>query len=171
MDSDLLQVHLQSFRQQENSKPEVKVYPDVVYHNYFKAGMSVLFSPETGYKPSSPILDPSKLIAQSVDLYNTSGQSKHQFSSFRALPFAIIKEGKGRLDITGETDGKTFVEFLGEPARKGGGGGPSSGSIEIWCEWPQQGLMVEFALKGPQAWDRGKDAPWKTITVFAPLKE
>ncbi|KAF9510435.1 hypothetical protein BS47DRAFT_1347985, partial [Hydnum rufescens UP504] len=65
------------------------------------------------------------------------------------------------LAITPETTGKAFVEALGEPARKGGGTGPSSGSIGIWCEWPKAGLMVEFGgndARGPQAWERGKDA-------------
>jgi len=67
--------------------------------------------------------------------------------------------------------GKDFVEALLEPDRKGGGTGPSSGSIGIWCEWLKDGIMVEFGgdeAKGPHAWDQGKDAIWKIITLFAP---
>jgi len=73
------------------------------------------------------------------------------------------------MSITPETIGKAFVEALGEPARKGGGSGPSSGSIGIWCEWPKAGLMVEFGgneARGPQAWERGKDAHWSVISIF-----
>ncbi|KAI0788527.1 hypothetical protein C8Q75DRAFT_237000 [Abortiporus biennis] len=73
--------------------------------------------------------------------------------------------------ITPETTGKQFVETLGEPDRKGGGAGPSSGSINIWCEWSKDGLMVEFGgdeSRGPQAWERGKDAVWKIISIFPP---
>jgi hypothetical protein len=171
MDSDVLRLHLQSFIQQEDSKPEIKVYPDVVYHNYLQEGISLSFSPETGYRPSTSNLDPSRLSVQSIDLYNAKGQSKSQFSRFQALPLFLTKEENRKMEINGETDGKSFVEFLGEPTRKGGGSGPSSGSIDIWCEWPQYGLMVEFALKGPQAWERGKDAPWKVVTIFAPPRE
>jgi len=66
--------------------------------------------------------------------------------------------------------GKEFIALLGEPNRKGGGAGPSSGSIGIWVEWTRDGLMVEFGgeeSRGPQAWERGKDAPWKVISIFA----
>ena len=70
--------------------------------------------------------------------------------------------------------GKDFVKVLGEPDRKGGGAGPSSGSIGIWCEWSKDGLMVEFGgdeARGPQAWERGKDEVWKVITLFPPTTE
>jgi len=70
--------------------------------------------------------------------------------------------------------GKDFVAALGEPDRKGGGSGPSSGSIGIWVEWTRDGLMVEFGgddSRGPQAWERGKDALWRVISVFSPKKE
>ena len=75
------------------------------------------------------------------------------------------------LSVLADTSGKDFVQALGEPDRKGGGAGPSSGSIGIWCEWSKDGVMVEFGgdeAKGPQAWERGKDAAWKIITIFSP---
>ena len=64
-----------------------------------------------------------------------------------------------------------LVSVLGEPDRKGGGAGPSTGSIGIWCEWSKDGLMIEFGgddARGPGAWERGKDAVWKVITLFQP---
>ncbi|XP_006454648.1 hypothetical protein AGABI2DRAFT_189890 [Agaricus bisporus var. bisporus H97] len=70
-----------------------------------------------------------------------------------------------------ETTGKEFVQALGEPDRKGGGTGPSSGSIDIWCEWTKDGIMVEFGgsqAKGPNVWETGKDAVWKVVTLFRP---
>jgi len=45
------------------------------------------------------------------------------------------------------------------------------GSINIWCEWTKLGLMVEFGgekVLGPNAWEEGKDAPWKVVTIFEP---
>jgi len=73
------------------------------------------------------------------------------------------------VEIKQQSTGKDFVRCLGEPDRKGGGAGPLSGSIGIWCEWSRDGVMVEFGgdeARGPQAWERGKDAVWKVITLF-----
>jgi len=33
--------------------PEIKAYPDVVYFNYYSLGLSLLFIPINGYKPSA----------------------------------------------------------------------------------------------------------------------
>jgi len=67
------------------------------------------------------------------------------------------------------TTGKDFVAYFGEPTRKGGGGGPAGGSIGIWCEWTDAGIMVEFGgdeAGGLQAWEKGKDATWAVLTFF-----
>ena len=180
--------------------PDVKSYPDAVYLNYYTLGFSLLFSPLPGYKPAvgatlAQMVD-EKLALDSIDVYNipprastnarSSGTSTRiaelVFSSF-PLPSLVLdvggetedKDGKTQtrpdhLNVTRDTTGKDFVACLGEPKRKGGGGGPSSGSIGIWCEWSKDGLMVEFGgdeAKGPQAWERGKDAVWKVITLFS----
>jgi len=94
----------------------------------------------------------------------------------RITPQIKDKDGKvlsrpPKVDVHADTSGKDFVQTLGEPDRKGGGAGPSSGSIGIWCEWSKDGVMIEFGgdeAKGPQAWERGKDAIWKIITIFPP---
>jgi len=57
---------------------------------------------------------------------------------------------------------------MGEPERKGGGAGPASGSIGIWCDWPKEGIMIEFDASGPQAWEHGKDTKWRLLTLYRP---
>jgi hypothetical protein len=167
---------------------EVKAYPDAVYFNYTKLGMSILFKPAAGYTPKTGTtyaqLAKDKLLLDSIDVYNaqpSTRQSKttdaQAYSIHPGIPMTIpllSKTTDGEdcstsLEVASTTTGKDFVASLGEPDRKGGGAGPSSGSIGIWCEWSKYGLMVEFggdAARGPQAWERGKDAPWKVMTIF-----
>ncbi len=182
-----------------NSGPEIKSYSDAVYFNYYQLGISLLFVPEGGYKPETGLkmndLQHDNLILDSIDIYNVpkdkpnnnsqskTARSELAFTTFAMLPttLPVLAQTKGKdgkvverpscLDIASETSGKDFVRMLGEPNRKGGGTGPSSGSINIWCEWSNDGLMVEFGgpqATGPQAWDNGKDATWKVITLFQP---
>jgi hypothetical protein len=149
--------------------PEIKIYPDAVYYNYFQLGISILFQPAAGYKPGDlSQLDTSKLFLQSIDIYN---ESEIKYATYPSYPLVFFPSSTKTLSITPQTSGKDFVSALGEPDRKGGGNGPMSGSIGIWCEWPKLGLMVELGgddVRGPQAWEKGKDATWKTITLFAP---
>jgi len=130
-------------------------------------------------------------VLESIYVYNippknashprTTAETAYATYPHFPLALALIadvrdKDGKPiprppNLDVLADTSGKDFVQALGEPDRKGGGAGPSSGSIGIWCEWPKDGIMVEFGgdeAKGPQAWERGKDAVWKIITIFSP---
>lgn len=168
-------------------QPEVKVYPDTVYFNYYPLGLSLQFKPVNGYKPKMGIsqgeLKQDSLVLDGVDLYNapkpTPGTSalkaRSNYASYPANPFGLnlsIDPGKSRpsyLSVSSTTTGKDFVACFGEPDRKGGGAGPSTGSIGIWCEWSKDGVMVEFGgdeSRGPQAWERGRDATWKAISVF-----
>ena len=165
--------------------PEIKSYPDAVYFNYYSIGLSLLFVPVNGYKPRSnasrqDLLD-THLVLNGVDVYNLTGETGSHRSAYSPYPItpiviAISHETSGDttrpsfLNITQDLVGKEFVALLGEPDRKGGGSGPSSGSIGIWVEWTKDGLMVEFGgdnSRGPQAWERGKDAPWKVISIFS----
>jgi hypothetical protein len=180
--------------------PEVKSYPDAVYLNYFALGLSLLFSPKSGYKPTSALslheLNSESLVLESIDIYNappadstsSSAQSRRAepaFSTFVALPLELllardekdrdrrVAESPAKLVIRAGSTGKDIVGVLREPDRKGGGAGPSMGSIGIWCEWSKDGIMVELGgeeARGPQAWERGRDAVWKVITVFSPKK-
>ncbi|KAJ3782063.1 hypothetical protein GGU10DRAFT_364733 [Lentinula aff. detonsa] len=175
--------------------PEIKSYSDVVYYNFHALGLSLLFKPIDGYKPRTGLvrseLMEDKLVLDSLDIYNIpasrsdskGSQKKREEIAFATYPMSPVilnltdpeeEEGKNiphSLQISKESTGKDFVQGLGEPDRKGGGSGPSSGSIGIWCEWTKHGILVEFGgveAIGPQAWERGKDAVWKVVTVFLP---
>jgi len=159
------------------------------------------FSPQHGYKPTPGLtladLQSNNLFLDSIYIYNdprkpratpqrtSSRTSERAFLTYPNFPLVFnidpSPEDKDRkalsrpetLQVRADTSGKDFVQTLGEPDRKGGGAGPSSGSIGIWCEWSKDGIMVEFGgdeAIGPQAWERGKDAIWKIITLFSPAK-
>lgn len=173
----------------EAATPEVKSYSDAVYFNYYALGISFLFKPANGYVPKTGLkleeLQTRALVLDGVDIYNVpppkaganaSRATKSPYTSYPLSPTTLSLatiEGKNRpqsFDVSPQTTGKDFVSTLGEPDRKGGGAGPSSGSIGIWCEWTKDGVMVEFGgeeSKGPQAWERGKDAVWKIMSIFA----
>ena len=182
--------------------PEVKSYRDAVYFNYYSLGLSLLFSPQNGYKPTTGLmregLQLDNLILDSVDIYNVPKpvsslaegakmprMAELAFTSYPVSPLVLPLAAQTQpaeesepsnirpttFDVQPSTSGKDFVATIGEPDRKGGGAGPSSGSIGIWCEWSKQGIMVEFGgqeARGPQAWERGKDAVWRVITIFPP---
>ncbi|KAJ3727244.1 hypothetical protein DFJ43DRAFT_1195284, partial [Lentinula guzmanii] len=167
----------------------------VVYYNFHALGLSLLFKPTDGYKPRTGLarseLMEDKLVLDSLDIYNIPAstsdskgfQKKREETAFATYPMSPVilnlthpeeEEGKNlphSLQISKESTGKDFVQGLREPDRKGGGSGPFSGSIGIWCEWTKHGILVEFGgveAIGPQAWERGKDAVWKVVTVFLP---
>ena len=168
-------------------KPEVKCYPDIVYFNYHLVGLTMQFKPINGYKPTTGTrhdeLKQENLVLDCVDIYNvpkpqpgaSTSKTKSSHASYPISPFTLSLvpiPGNSRpssLSVSPGTNGKDFVSCFGEPDRKGGGAGPSSGSIGIWCEWTKDGVMVEFGgdeSRGPQAWERGKDATWKVISIF-----
>lgn len=187
--SHLIQSYLASLSTSSSSPtPEIKSYPDAVYFNYFSLGISLLFKPTNGYKPKTGLsrddLHDDKLVLDGLDIYNVQppkeGQRKPKqpYSTYPldsiTLALASVPDKPERAKqfvVKPTTTGKEFVDVLGEPERKGGGAGPSSGSIGIWCEWTKDGVLVEFGgdeARGPQAWERGKDAVWKVITLFPP---
>ena len=148
------------------SPPEVKVYSDSVFFNFYALGISILAAPLAGYKPNpAKALDATRLRIQSIDIFNSDSKKNTKYAPFSSL--SLVFPTHPELLITASTNGKDFVQHLGEPERKGGGEGPSSG-MGIWCEWPKEGVMVEFDAQGPQAWERGKDAKWICITIFEP---
>ena len=173
------------------ANPEIKSYPDAVYFNYYSLGLSLLFVPINGYRPQSAVtrqdLRDTHLVLDGVDIYNDLGADKSDiktdtrsrvYSAYPITPIVLTispetKEGTPRSSdfaVTQNMTGKEFVATLGEPDRKGGGSGPLSGSIGIWVEWTRDGVMIEFGgddSRGPLAWERGKDAPWRVISVFS----
>ena len=158
-------------------EPEVKSYPDAVYFNYYTLGLSLLFTPSKGHTKAP--LDYEALALDGIDIYNTTKDAKQSkgktYSQFPLLPMKLPGNSShstpNQFELKAETTGQDLVGSLGEPTRKGGGAGPSTGSISIWCEWDKLGIMVEFGgdeALGPQAWERGKDAVWKVATLFPP---
>ncbi|KZW01999.1 hypothetical protein EXIGLDRAFT_736731 [Exidia glandulosa HHB12029] len=145
------------------------------------------FLPAEGYTLSPGLqmeaLELGRLVLETIDIYNVPAaapeneRAKSKASNYKPyalfpieLEFPSVSEST-RVAITAETTGKDIVAPLGEPDRKGGGTGPSSGSIGIWCEWSKLGVMVEFGgdeARGPQAWEKGKDAVWSSLTLFRP---
>ncbi|EKM61158.1 uncharacterized protein PHACADRAFT_247583 [Phanerochaete carnosa HHB-10118-sp] len=170
-----------------SASPEVKSYPDAIYFNYFPLGLSLLFKPVNGYKPKTGMkredLKDVDLVLDGIDIYNVpppkpgatsrhkSAYSLYPVEDFTIRLVAIPDNARpATMEVKRTTTGKDFVSVLGEPDRKGGGAGPSSGSIGIWCEWSKDGVMVEFGgdeSRGPQAWEKGKDAVWKVISIFS----
>ena len=178
-----------------DDKPQIKAYPDAVFVNYYALGCSIEYRPMNGYRPSSNVqsiadLQTNNLAIDKIDIYNsphddesntpsppasqpTKSKTTPAFAKYPSLPLIITfsREPKS-ISVSTESTGKDFVAALGEPDRKGGGAGPSSGSINIWCEWTKEGVMVEFGgrdARGPQAWNKGKDAKWKVISFYPPL--
>lgn len=168
--------------------PDIKVYQDVIYYNYYPLGLSLMFVAQDGSK-SLKNVDPQSdlLVLDSIDIYNPEGPSKsasskpssdsQEYQLYPTFPLILSllpsKEASSpRADtfsLTAASTGKEVISALGEPDRKGGGAGPSSGSINIWTEWTRDGIMVEFGgsdARGPQAWERGKEAKWKVLTLF-----
>ncbi|KAM0749516.1 hypothetical protein T439DRAFT_51764 [Meredithblackwellia eburnea MCA 4105] len=169
---------------------EIKAFSDSVYYSYHSIGLSLVFHPHSGYKPKFGTprdqIDEAKLALASIDIYNheanleppssSSSASKRRppssvkptFAAFPLYPLAVAYPSTSSqttlqiLLITTSTIGRDFVTALGEPDRKGGG----EGSIGIWTEWTSHGIMVEFASGGLQAWDKGGEATWKTVTLF-----
>ncbi|KAF7800045.1 hypothetical protein EIP86_011288 [Pleurotus ostreatoroseus] len=169
--------------------PEVKSYSDAVYFNYHTLGLSLLFKPVNGYKPKTGLkredLQDANLELDGIDIYNAlkpkeGAAGRQTKSAYASYPVDTLKLGltpiadKERPEYVvakRSTTGKEFVSCMGEPDRKGGGAGPSIGSIGIWCEWSKDGIMVEFGgeeSRGPKAWETGKDAVWKVISIFPP---
>ncbi|THH06946.1 hypothetical protein EW145_g3727 [Phellinidium pouzarii] len=175
--------------------PEIKSYPDALYTNYFPLGLSLMFIPKDGPKPITEADARSdKLALDSVDIYNiniapepngaktmpkSSTSSAMVYSPHPVNPLSLplqpsqdtSKPRPPEISITTTLTGKDILSVLGEPDRKGGGAGPASGSIGIWCEWTRDGIMIEFGgveARGPQAWERGKDAKWEVLTLFRP---
>lgn len=170
--------------------PDIKSYPDAVYFNYYTLGISLLFIPVNGYKPKTGLqretLKEDDLVLDGLDLFNTlpstdkpAKSTATEYSTFPISPITIsvspkTKDDKERatsVSFLPSTTGKDLVEALGEPERKGGGSSPASGGMGIWLDWAKDGLMVELGgeeSRGPKAWETGKDAVWRVISISVP---
>lgn len=152
--------------------------------------------PKSNYRPRTGLtqeseLDTTRLSLAVIDVYNHESHGKEgddskkktatssQYAAFPAYPIIISHPpspssessssapspgADHRFAITPTTTGRQLVTSLGEPDRKGGGAG--GGSLGIWVEWTQLGLMVELASGGLEAWDKGAESVWRCCTIF-----
>lgn len=168
--------------------PQIKSYSDCVYFNYHPLGLSLVFHPTTPtYKPKSNLsleqLDLAKLRLAQIDLYNHQAQLTNPsdtpakrpsalnptYSPFPSYPLLLrlpvspsSPTPTTHFPLTPTTIGSLLVSTLGEPDRKGGG----EGSIGVWTEWTSEGVLVEWASGGLQAWEKGKGAVWRCTSLF-----
>jgi hypothetical protein len=75
--ADAITVFLNELVQHCNTSltaPEVKSYSDAVYFNYYPLGISFLFVPQKGYKPTGGLkledLQVDSLVLDSINIYN-----------------------------------------------------------------------------------------------------
>ena len=139
-----------------SGKTQIKAYPDAVFVNYHNFGCSIEYRPTNSYKPSSNIqsitdLQTNNLALDKIDIYNsphedesaspspptskkTRSKTTPTFAKYPSLPLTITFSHEPKsMSVSTNSTGKDFIAALGEPDRKGGGSGPSSGSINIWC--------------------------------------
>ncbi|GAB1519083.1 hypothetical protein RhiXN_00573 [Rhizoctonia solani] len=162
--------------------PDSKTYAGTTYDNYYDIGISLMFTHPT--KGSN--ID--EYVCDSIDVMNVpdaevgnarAAKTSSRYRPFPGLPLPLSKRDPSvAADSTSRTKsftlkptsvGAEFVQYFGEPGRKGGGTG--SAGPGIWCDWPGQGLMVEFGgdeARGPSAWETGAKAVWSVVTLFRP---
>ncbi|KAK8861260.1 hypothetical protein IAR55_002079 [Kwoniella newhampshirensis] len=148
--------------------PDIKSYPDAIYHNYYSLGLSLCFLPSKG-------LD-------SVDIYNTPSTSSTtppppppQRNRFKkeeptysppptielhfpttTLTLPPVKEGEEATEMSRpptvvlkpNSVGRQLVSCLGEPSRKGSGGWTG-----IWLEWSK--VELQAAQEGGETLEVG----------------
>ncbi|GAA5927448.1 hypothetical protein JCM10213_003473 [Rhodosporidiobolus nylandii] len=171
-------------------EPEIKPFPDIIYHTYHPLGLSLQFSPVPPFSPSSRSTPADLASAASsnllrltgLDIYNHTTAPppdkhgrvrKSEYGAFPGFPIVL----PGGAEVNPGTTGKELVERMGEPKRKGGGTGATPG-MGIWTEWSvevevEEGkgsrevkVMVEWASSGLQAWEKGGEAGWRVLSVY-----
>ncbi|SAM84827.1 uncharacterized protein UBRO_05976 [Ustilago bromivora] len=165
-------------------EPEVKAYPDVVYHNYRSIGLSLQFEVSSPGKNASKVGSEDLCLA-AIDIY--SANEDKSWTCFPTLPLQIdalrddTASEQVKATITKAITGKDLVSSLGEPQRKGGGAGGRSGPA-AWMEWSLKldrsnlnesdptTLQIELAgagARGADRWnaERAGNCKWAVITV------
>ncbi|GAA5872416.1 hypothetical protein JCM1840_006057 [Sporobolomyces johnsonii] len=167
--------------------PQIASYPDIVYYNYHPLGLSLSFEPRPPYRPTYGIttrerLDEHLLTLVAIDVYNHEARlddpkqrdksqptTKPEYEPFPAYPILISHAPPSSasepavFSLTPTTTGAQLVAALGEPSRKGGG---TTAGVGIWTEWTPDGVMVEWASGGLEAWEKGAGAVWRVLSVF-----
>ena len=159
--------------------PEVKAYPDVVYHNYYDLGISLCYVPTKGTK--IPVnAQPGDLKLDTIDIYHNPASEtapirpgrvpKPTFKTFSALPIEFPHVPVASSSSTGESSttepatsqsnllldgssvGKDLVKALGEPSKKGGG----QFWLDVYLEWPALGVQIDLKEQGKEITEEQK---------------
>ncbi|WVQ83482.1 hypothetical protein IAT38_005623 [Cryptococcus sp. DSM 104549] len=151
----------------KGAEPDVKTYPDVIYHNYYSLGLSLCFDTTKGLESvdiyntpppsSSAPPGPSRPGKAATPAYSPPPKILIHFPSSTMILPANPKDRKSK-DLTlrrpltvlvrKEMRGREFVRVLGEPGRKGSGSW-----VGVWLEWPKVGLCAE-SLEGVEGGER-----------------
>ncbi|TYJ56195.1 hypothetical protein B9479_003039 [Cryptococcus floricola] len=130
-------------------KPDIKSYPDAIYHNYYPLGVSLCFLPSTGLDSVDLYSrDPHPNTSSRVrgPVYDIAPEVVFRFSSTTLpLPPRDPKseqppqtiERPIELRLTTRTTGRDLVSCLGEPTKKGSGGWTG-----VWLEWTKVELSA-----------------------------
>ncbi|WWD16843.1 hypothetical protein CI109_101275 [Kwoniella shandongensis] len=131
-------------------QPEIKSYPDAIYHNYYALGLSLCFLPNKGLDsvdifntPSSssssapPPPPPRNRFRREEPTYSPPPEIELHFPT-TTLVVPPAKEGDEATELPRpekvvlkpNTIGRQLVSCLGEPSRKGSGGWTG-----LWLEW------------------------------------
>ncbi|GJN88202.1 hypothetical protein Rhopal_001167-T1 [Rhodotorula paludigena] len=176
-------------------EPQVKAYPDVLFLNYRPLALSLSFAPRTPLPSSTAaassladLLDPAhpahaSLACTQIDIYNHAAtpdaapappkartKPSERWGQFPRFPLALSSSSSSAADpvlLEPSTTGAALLSLLGEPARKGGGQSATP-ALGIWTEWTSRGVLVEWASQGLEAWEKGGEARWRCVSVFAP---
>ncbi|KAK6907052.1 hypothetical protein I204_00146 [Kwoniella mangroviensis CBS 8886] len=130
--------------------PEIKSYPDTIYHNYYPLGLSLAFHPIKGLDSidiynSSPHPQPKRANQKPSPVYSSPPEITLHFPT-DSVSLPPKKEGEKPLSIPRSTTfkllpnstGRDFVSHLGEPTRKGSGGWTG-----LWLEWSSVELKAK----------------------------
>lgn len=175
-------------------QPDVKAYPDVLYHNYYDLGVSFCYTPAAGSSISARA-NPEDLVLDSIDIYHRSEEEvvpprpgrlpKPTFDTFKGVPteFPLVATTKDESSATtpltsfildAETIGKDLVGKLGEPTKKGGG----TRGQDVYLEWAKLGIQIDLKDQGKEVteeqkkrglggvWDKAAEWSWSCLKVF-----
>ncbi|OCF32353.1 hypothetical protein I316_06022 [Kwoniella heveanensis BCC8398] len=159
--------------------PEIKTYPDAVYHNYYAFGLSLFFDPTKNnglesvdiFNPS-PFPKPPKPGRKPEPTYAAPPRLTMDFPT-DTLVLPPLKQGGETKSISrprifsldAETTGRQFVSCLGEPSRKGSGGWTG-----VWLEWSPVEL-VSTASSQPFPKDTGVESETVKVGIMLELRD
>ena len=156
--SPLITAFIASLEPSSSPRPEIRLYPDTIFHNHHSLGLSLCFLPSI----TPPIIsDSTQWKLNRLDIFNPpcppiappGRRSKWPWDGYLPPPLPItvrfptttvtLSPGKpneesstierpAEFSIQSSTTGREFVQHFGEPSKKGGG---SNAFIPPFLEW------------------------------------